>query len=145
MNRLKLIARTFIYVLAGSIISTATFITIFLPDIEFDVSLLWQVIIMSLISAIGSMIFESKKEIGKKQMKLRKTVHFIYTISIVFGIAVICRWVDVSRILQLIVMLLMISGVYFSVCFVMFKRSEKEAECMNQRLRKIYPEEEKEE
>ncbi len=144
MNRLKLIGRTFIYILAGSTISTAIFITIFLPEVELDVSLLWQVILMSIISATGSLIFESKKEIGKKQMKLRQTVHFIYTIFIVFGIAILCGWVDVSKIVQIIALLLMISSVYTSVCIVMFKRSEKEAEDMNQRLRTIYPEEEKE-
>ena len=144
MNRLKLIRRTFIYILAGSIISTAIFITIFLPEVEFDVSLLWQVILMSILSATGSLIFESKKELGKKQMKLRQTVHFIYTTFIVFGIAILCGWVDVRNIVQIIALLLMFSSVYTSVCLVMFKRSEKEAKYMNQRLRTIYPEEEKE-
>lgn len=145
MNTIKLIFRTFIYVLAGSVISTATFITIFFPNVVLNVSLLWQVIFMAFLSALGSTIFVSKKEIGKKQMILRKTLHFFYTIFVVFGIAIVCRWVDVSRIPQLIVMLLLIAGVYFSICFVMFRQSEKEAEFINRRLRKIYPKEEKEE
>ncbi len=145
MNRLKLILRTFIYVLAGSEIGTAIYITILKPDARINLALLWQVIIMSLISSLGSLIFASKKELGKKQMKIRQTIHAIYTIIVVLGIAILCGWVSVSSIVELIVMILMITGIYSSVCFMMFRQSEKEAEYINRRLRKIYPEEEKEE
>lgn len=145
MSILKTIFQTFCYVLSGSILCTATFITIFYPDAELNVSLLWQVFLMSFISALGALIYISKKELGKKQMKIRQTFHFIYTLGVVFGIAITCDWIDASKIPELLVMLLMVSGVYFAVCRAMFLWSEKEAESINRRLRKIYPEDEREE
>ncbi len=141
----KLIFQTMIYVLGGSVISAAIFITVFYPGVQLTVALLWQLIFMSFISSIGTLAFVSKKEIGKKQMKLRQRVHFVYINFIVLLTAILCGWVDVSRILELVFMILLVILVYFVVTFIMFKKSEKEAESMNKRLRKIYPEEEKEE
>lgn len=145
MSNLKSIFQTFCYILSGSVLCTAIFVSIFYPDAELDVSLLWQVVIMSFISALGTLIYISKKELGKKQMKVRKTLHFVFTLVVVLGIAIGCDWIDASKIPQLLVMLLMISGLYFAVCRAMLLWSEKEAESINRRLRKIYPEDEKEE
>ncbi len=145
MNTLKWIFLTFVYVLAGSIISTALFTTIFFPEDQFSTALLWQVIAMSAISAIGSILFVSKKELDKNKMKLRQIIHFFYICFVVMGTAIVCDWMNIQSVIQPIVLLLMIGTVYFGVCFVMFKQSEKEADYINRRLRKIYPEEEKEE
>lgn len=144
MNALKLVFKTFIYVLAGTLISTAVFITIFDRNAELSVILLWQVICVSMVSSIGSLIFLSKKEISKKQMKIRQTIHFIFINIIVLGNAILCKWVDIDRILQMIAMLILVAIVYFCVCRVLFRQAEKEADYINQRLRRIYPEEEKE-
>jgi hypothetical protein len=52
---------------------------------------------------------------------------------------------SIQSIIQPIVLLILIGTVYFGVCYVMFRQSEKEADSINRRLRKIYPEEEREE
>jgi fatty acid desaturase len=145
MSTLKWVFLTFVYVLAGSILSTAIFITIFFPDDQFTIALLWQVIAMSAVTAPGTLLFKSKKEVGKKSMKLRQVIHFIYIYFVVMGTAILCDWMNIQSIIQPIVLLILIGTVYFGVCYVMFRQSEKEADCINRRLRKIYPEEEKEE
>lgn len=145
MQELKVISRTFLYVLAGSILSTAIFITIFYPGVTFEVSLLWQVIAMAVLTSLGSALFFSKKEISKNQMKFRKIIHYIYINIIVVGTAILCDWVHISQMIQVVVFLFEVSLVYFAVCAIMFAKEEKAAECMNERLRKQYPQEDQEE
>jgi hypothetical protein len=145
MSTLKWVFLTFVYVLAGSILSTAIFITIFFPNDRFTIALIWQVIAMAALTAPGTLLFTSKKEIGKKSMKLRQVIHFIYIYIVVMGTAILCDWMSIQSIIQPIVLLILIGTVYFGVCYVMFRQSEKEADSINRRLRKIYPEEEREE
>jgi fatty acid desaturase len=141
MQELRILLKTFIYVLACSMISAAVFITIFNPKETFDIMLLWEVILMAVIASLGSVLFFSKKEISKEQMRIRKIIHYIYINIVVVGTAILCRWIHVSKLLQLMVMLILIALVYTIVCAVMFYKEEKTAEWMNEQLRKKYPEE----
>ncbi len=145
MESIKKIIQTFFYVLSGSIISTAIFMTIFLRDLYFNVEIIWQVIIMAAITSLGTLIHHSKREISKKSMRLRIIVHFTYINIVVLGCAVLWEWVNIHRISQIITMVLLVAGVYFSVTTAMFSNEKRIAESINQRLRSRYPEEEKKE
>ena len=142
MYNLKNILMTFFFVLSGSILSAAVFITIFFPTASLSVLMLWEVIASSVLTSLGNLFYISKKEISKKQMKLRKILHYIYINFIVVGIALLCGWVEDSKILQIIVLLILISAVYFTVSVLMFKQEEKTAEYINKQLRDRYPGEE---
>ena len=74
-------------------------------------------------------------------MKIRTVIHYIYINLIVFSTALLCGWVDLKHTVQLLFLLLLIAAVYYSVSSAMFKKEEKAAESMNERLREIYPEE----
>ena len=145
MENAKKVIQTFFYVLSGSIISTAIFMTIFLKDLYFNVEVIWQVIVMSLITSLGTLIYHSKREISKKQMRLRVIIHYAYINIIVLGCAVMWQWVNINRISQIITMVLLIAGVYFSVTTTMFSNEKRIAEKINQRLRSRYPAEDKKE
>ncbi len=142
MENVKKIIQTFFYVLSGSIISTAVFMTIFLRDLYFNVEIIWQVIIMAAITSLGTLIYHSKKEISKKQMRLRHIVHYTYINAVVLGCAVLWQWINIHRISQIITIIVLVGGVYFSVTTVMFNNEKRIAERINQRLRTKYPEEE---
>lgn len=145
MENVKKIIQTFFYVLSGSIISTAVFMTIFLRDLYFNVEVIWQVILMAAITSLGTLIYRSKKEISKKRMRLRLIIHYTYINVVVLGCAVLWEWVNIHRISQIITMVLLVGGVYFSVTTAMFNNEKRIAENINQRLRTKYPEEEKQE
>ena len=145
MESAKKVIQTFFYVLSGSIMSTAFFMTIFLKDLYFNVEVIWQVIVMAAITSLGTLIYHSKGEISKKRMRLRHIVHYTYINVVVLGCAVIWKWVNIYRITQIITMVLLVAGVYFSVTTAMFRHEKKLAENINQRLRSRYPEEEKKE
>lgn len=145
MNRLKKIIQTFFYVLSGSIVSTAIFITIFWPGLMFPIDVIWQVIIMSAITSCGTLFFYSKSEISKKKMKLRMVLHYAYINIVVLATAFVCGWVDFTNLVQIGSMVLLVAAVYFSVNLVMFNSEKRIADNINQRLRTIYPEDEKQE
>ena len=145
MESVKKVIQTYFYVLSGSIISTAIFISIFLPDLYFNVEIIWQVIIVSAITSLGTLIYRSKREISKKQMRIRHIVHYTYINVVVLGAAVMWGWVNVNRLSQIITLILLIAAVYFSVTTAMFSNEKRIAESINQRLRSRYPEEDKKE
>lgn len=145
MKTLKKIIQIFFYVLAGSIICTAIFMTIFLPKLYFTVEVIWQVILVSAIASCGSLIFYSRHEISKKQMMLRFIIHYIYINTVVLGGAFLLEWVNARSMPQVITMVLLIAVVYFSITTSTFNDEKKMADNINQKLRKVYPEEEGEE
>ena len=144
MQYCKAVLKTFFYVLSGSILSTTVFITIFFPDLLFSIKLIWEVIAMSVLTSLGPILFISKHEITKKQMKIRQIIHYIYINIIVVGNALLCGWIEIGEIIQVGTLLLMIASVFFGVNAAMFKQEKKTAESMNERLREIYPEEKEE-
>lgn len=145
MESVKKVIQTYFYVLSGSIISTAIFMTIFLRDLYFNVEVIWQVIVVSAITSLGTLIFHSKHEISKKQMRLRLIIHYTYINVVVLGGAVMWQWVNINRLSQIITMVLLIAGVYFSVTTAMFSNEKRIAESINQRLRSRYSEADKKE
>ncbi len=145
MESIKKVIQTYFYVLSGSVISTAIFMSIFLPDLRFGVGVIWQVIIVSAITSMGTLIYRSQKELSKKQMKMRNIIHYTYINVVVLGCAILWQWVDLNRPSQIITLVLLIAGVYISVTAAMFSNERRIAESINQRLRSRYPEEEKKE
>jgi predicted neutral ceramidase superfamily lipid hydrolase len=143
MDNMKKVIQTYFYVLSGSIISAAIFMTIFLQDAYFNVEVIWQVIIMAAATSMGILIFQSKREISKKQMILRQIIHYAYINVVVLSCAMLWRWVDIHQITQIIALILLVAGVYFSVTTAMFSNEKRIAESINQRLRSKYPEEDK--
>ncbi len=145
MESVKKIIQTYFYVLSGSIISTAIFMTIFLPELYFNVKIIWQVIVVAAITSLGTLIYRSKREISKKQMKIRHIIHYTYINVVVLGCALMLQWVNIKQISQILTLVLLVAGVYFSVTTAMFSNEKRIAESINQRLRSRYPEEDKKE
>ena len=143
MESIKKVIQTYFYVLSGSIISTAIYITIFLPNVYFNVEVIWQVIVVSAITSLGTLIYKAKREISKKQMRIRHIIHYTYINVVVLGFALMWRWINANRLIQVIAMMLLIACVYFGVSAAMDSNEKRIAENFNQRLRARYPEEDK--
>ncbi|MBP1754935.1 MAG: hypothetical protein H6Q59_1333 [Firmicutes bacterium] len=145
MGIIKKIIKTFFFVLAGSILSTAIFITIFWPGLTFPIAVIWQVIVMAAITSVGTLLFYSKREISKRQMRLRIILHYAYINFVVLATAFVCGWLDFTNLVQVVSMIILVAAVYFSVNLVMFQSEKRIADNINQRLRTKYPEDEKQE
>lgn len=145
MDWIKRIIQTFFYVITGCIFSTAVFITIFFPNTYFSVEIIWQVIILSLVTSLGPLFYRSKKEISKKQMRLRNIIHYVYINLAVFGCAITWEWINIHRLSQLITLFLLNTCVYTGASLAMFNNEKRVAEQINERLRLRYQEEERKE
>lgn len=136
MNFIKNLIRTFIYILAGITICTAIFITIFLPNAQLTYHLFWQIIGMSAVCTIGSLIYYSKKEPSKSFMAFRILIHYLYINIVVLSGSIFLEWVQPEKIWEMIAMLILISIVYFCIMLALFRQEEKTAKDLNKRLRK---------
>lgn len=140
MDILKRLIQTFTYIAAGSMISAALFITIFIPKTELDVSILWEIIAMSAICSLGNFFYYLKKIVTKKQIMLRIAFHYLYINLVVFSGGYLWEWLTPGLIPEFLVMLLLITTVYAIVMIAVFHQEEKMAEKFNRQLRKYYPE-----
>lgn len=145
METLKRYLLTFVLVLAGITISSTIFITIFYPDLHNIIALLWQIITLAGVCTLGNLIFYSKKEISKGQMKVRMILHYSYIILINMSAALFFQWISPGFLMGHIVMFVLITVNYFAVMMVNIQRQEKTAENMNRLLRKLHTKEKEEE
>lgn len=136
MELFKKLFRTFVETVTGITISATVFISIFARHWEFTIQLLWQIIAMAAVCSLGNLIFYSKKEYGKRQMKIRMACHYLYINSIVFGGAILLRWLN-PVFSQVLVMLLLSVIVYFGIMTVNLRREKKTAEVLNKQLKKL--------
>jgi len=135
---------TFFLVIAGTTISSAVFILIFYPSAELSVLFLWQIVMMSFVTALGNFIFFSRREIGKRQMKYRMLCHYLFINAVVFATAILCGWMNIRAIGQAIAMFCLISVVYLAVLLVNIHKESETAEALNRRLSRLHKEEEDE-
>lgn len=137
MDLIKKTLQIFVYVTAGITINAAIFISLFTPDANLSKAILWQIIIMAATCACGNIIFISRKEISKRNMKIRHGFHYLYINIVVFSEAILFQWIRTKEIPEDLFMFFLILIVYVSVMTVMFFQEEKIAKTLNDRLKKI--------
>lgn len=145
METVKKLLQTFAYVLAGTTLCTALFITIFIPNEDLNISLLWQMIIVSAICSLGNLVYYYKRVLSKRQMRFRIICHYLYINAVVMGSGYLFEWMTPGLILEFLVMLLLIAVVYVIIAMVTFRQEAKVAEILNRQLRKQFPQQEEEE
>jgi hypothetical protein len=138
MDFIKKLVITFIYILAGITLSATTFITLFVQEQEFTIILLWQMIAMAAVCALGNFIYYAKVELSKKQMRIRMVCHGLYIICVVLGGAFFWEWLQPGAITRLLVMVLLIATVYISVTLGTIYLEKKTADSLNERLNKYH-------
>jgi hypothetical protein len=142
MFTLKKLINVFINVIAGNTCGAAIYITIFYPEVSLSYMLLWQIIGLAAICALGILIFTSRREMGKREIKIRFLFHYIYINVVVISWAILCEWIQSITVVGVVVLMLIIAGVYTFVSMYSIKSDERVALELNKRLRKVNKEEE---
>jgi hypothetical protein len=145
MDTLKKLINTFAYVIAGTTLCTALFITIFVPGLALHISLLWEMIAVSAVCSLGNFIYYYKKVLSKRQMRFRIICHYLYINAVVMGSGYLFEWMTPGLIIEFLVMLLLIAVVYVIIAMVTFRQEAKVADILNRQLRKQFPQQEEEE
>ena len=114
--------------------SAASFISIFFSDAPLDANIIWQILFVSFLCSIWSMLYPDR-ELSKKELVLAYTGHYLLVNLIVLGCGLWFGWFYADNLLQIIGMLIVIAFVFVVVCITTWKREAHEAMLMNERLK----------
>lgn len=131
--KIKTLLHTYVCVMSCVVLATAVFITIFKPGVELGVELLWQMMLVSFLCSVGSLSYP-EKSISRKKMALLIFLHYAEVNVIVLGLGFYFGWFSAQDLPQVMGMLVLINVVFLLVSMVEWKRGEKIAQQMNQRL-----------
>ncbi len=132
--KLKEMLLDFLLITAGISLSATVFCTIFYQDVRFGIELLWQVAALSFFCTLPGFVFYSKKELMKKQMLTRQIIHLCILIVLLLFFTYHWNWIDWRNIVQPVIFIAMFALVYVVVCYFTYKRDEKVASMLNERL-----------
>ena len=141
MNILKKLLSNYVMIFTGIAFSSAIFIAIFSPEVNYMSILLLQMFIMAALSTLGNLIFFSMKEVSKKSMRIRTIINYFYVNLIVYTMAFVFNWINFNSILQLVLMFVLILLVYVVVYMTNYIKGKMEAKAMNLLLSRFHVEE----
>lgn len=133
MNRLKNLLHTYVCVMSSVVLATAIFITVFMPDTELHVRLLWEMMLVSFLCSIGILIYP-EKAVSRKKMIWYTFLHYAEVNVVVLGGGFAFEWFSVKYLPHVVGMLILINVIFLIVSVVEHKRAEKIAWQMNRRL-----------
>lgn len=141
MKRLEFMVSVFEKVTAGILFVTAVFISVFYGwDIDLDVGILWQILFLSAVCALGSMILplegEKEKEVSRIAMLVRTIIYFIYINAVVLGFGFLFEWFTFDNGWQVLGIELAILFVFVAVFLIFYWSQCLEAKRMNEKLKK---------
>lgn len=133
----KRICYDFFMITTGILFCHITFCIIFSPDSIFHVWELCQIPIAAAITSCLAIIFYSKKELTKKQWKIRSIVHLIALELVVLALAGPFKWVETDSFIQYFALFVMVLVVYAVVLILGWRSDRLLASQINQALKDI--------
>lgn len=133
MNKLKTLLHTYLCVMSCVVLATALFITVFMPQTELGVELLWQMMLVSFLCSVGSLMYPGRAISGKKTAVLI-LLHYLQVNAVVLGFGFYFQWFSVQHLPQVAGMLILINVIFLIISLVEWKRGKETAERMNRRL-----------
>ncbi len=136
LERLKRLLLDFMLITAGITLSAAVFCTLFYRDALFNIELLWQIVLLSFLCTLPSLVFTSKTELTKKQMLVRQIIHLGILLTLLLFFALRWEWIESDKIVHIIVFILLIAIVYTVVTYFTYVKDKMVAKMLNDRLSK---------
>lgn len=133
MNRIKSFLHCYVCVMSCVTLATAVFITVFMPEVELGVDLLWQMMLVSFLCSIFSLLYPGKT-ISKKKMALLIALHYVEVHGVVLGFGFLFSWFSIEYLPHVIGMLILINGIFLLISAVEWSREKEIARQMNRRL-----------
>ena len=138
-EEIRQIMNQFFIITTGSVGGASLFTALFYTGMDIPQSLLWQILVLSFLAACMNIIFHSSKELTKKQMILRHSLHFIAIFFILMVGGLSFGWAEKEDIKQVMTFSLLIVVVYVFVCIIVYRNDRKTTSRLNEKL-KVYRE-----
>lgn len=121
---------------------TVIYVTIFWgPDCEVEIGLIWQIMAIGAISALGDLIVYTRRECSKWRMLFKRVLYFLFVNAAVMGFAYWFGWIYPSNWKMFVAMEISIILVFAIENIICYLADYKTAEEMNQRLKEREKEE----
>lgn len=133
IKRIKATLYAFVCVTTCIVFASALFTTIFWQGSAIGTEMLWQILIISALCSLGTMIYPDY-EVTKGKEVFLTLIHYIIVNVVVMGGGLMFGWFDADNLLMVLLMLLLIAVIYFLVSAVMWKRAADMAVLMNEKL-----------
>lgn len=130
--------RAYFVITTGVTISMYLSCLLFNPNGNFSPADIGGILLTALISDLSFLIFCSKKELGKRQMVIRFSIHIPVLLIILLYLAFRFEWVNRGSAGQITVFILSVLGVYAGTLAVTLYGDKKTADKLNDRLKKRY-------
>ncbi|MCC0634500.1 DUF3021 family protein [Clostridioides sp. ZZV15-6388] len=135
INILKNVVRYFCMITTGVLISVFTFCLLFSPDETFSISIFQQILLIALVTSLSTLIFYSKRELGRKELLIRQVIHMIFLFVFVMWFSFKSNWIDSGHIFQALFIALSIFIIYLCITLATCKRDKKESILLNKGLK----------
>jgi hypothetical protein len=135
---LKTMFRSFFVIATGVAASMYVFCGIFYPDVRFTLRDIGGILLLAFLSDLPFLVFYSSKELSKKQMYIRKSIHLPILLAVVLYFAYLWDWVGFKSLKEILVLAFLVLIVYIVVSFVAIYYDKKLADKLNNRLKERY-------
>lgn len=134
MERLKQLFFTFSAVTTCTVAGTAIYLNIFYQGVSLGSEILIQILFVSLTTSLGICLYPHR-EVCKKEIIVRTLIHYIYVNVIVLVCGLWFEWYSIDNMAMILGMLVLIAAVFGIVSFICWRKSEKDAALINEKLR----------
>lgn len=138
MRKLRFIFQIFCEVTSCVVVAVAIFTTVLFPVDSMSPMILWQIPAVSMLCALGCLIYPWDVVMTKKEMGVKIFLHYLYVNGVVLISGILFDWYDVKKIGSVISMVIIIAVIFAVVSGIAWKRTAKEAKSMNEKLQQQY-------
>lgn len=133
---IKSILKYFSVVYTIASIGAAIFISIFDKNAILGVEIFWELLgVCLLCSLVSTFLLDSQKEWSKKEVIFRIIIHVVLIYFIIIGSSFIFNWIDINNIGECFKFSLIFFGIYVAIWAASYKRDNREAEELNEKLK----------
>lgn len=134
MRRLRFLFHIYAMVMVGVTLAVALFTTIISPIERVESVLLWQMMLVSGLCTLTSLIYPWNREMGKVEIIVKTVFHYVLVNVIVLGSGALFEWYNPSKFYSVAAMVLTIAAIFGVITAGSWKRAALDAARMNERL-----------
>ena len=135
MTKFEFVLNKFYEITAWSLLASVVMTLISKSDM-IPASLLWQIPLLSFLGALSSLIYPWDRSMTRKEFVIRIAIHYLIMNGIVLGGGSLFGWFDIHEPLQVAMMALSVSIIFFIISLYSWTKGNREAQKLNQRLKK---------
>lgn len=137
MKKIKFLFEVFSKVTTCVVIAVALFHIVPDPADAMEAAVLWQILGVSFLCSLGSLIYPWDRPLGKWEMGIRIFVHYLFINGIVLAAGFWFQWYSADDLGSVMIMLFTIALIFGVVSVLSWSKAAEDAKRMNEKLREF--------